>query len=161
MNDALSLLEASCKKLSIKVERLRAQLEAAETELAENQTAIRVLSRLPVAAGGNGQPDESKASSQEQVLKLLPAIEAEGMTPREIYGSLQEAGATISADNVRTILSRLRKEELIQTNAGRYWRLAEDDTDPFGLDDFDELPPLPVRKTVPDHDYDFDSEVPF
>lgn len=154
MNDAVSLLEASCKKLTAKVEKLRAQLAAAETELAENQTAIRVLSRLPSAASGNGHAEEGKASSQDLVLNILPRTEEEANTPMEVLAALQKAGVTISADNVRTILSRLKKAETIRVSGGRYWHPAQDVEDDFDILGF-------PSNAAPQAFDDDDFEVPF
>lgn len=160
MADALSVLEATCKKLTSKVERLRNQLAAAETELEESQTAIRVLSRLGVSASVE-EADETKASSQEQVLKILPENQEQAKSPREVHHLLVASGVTtISAVNVRTILSRLRKDEdvPVQSEDGRYWLEPEPSDD----DDFEGLVGAPlVRRPVPAFDEDLDSEVPF
>jgi hypothetical protein len=167
MSDTVSILQAACKKLASKVERLRTQLEAAETELAENQTAIRVLTRIGGAASSEGGADEAKASSQEQVLKILPVREAEAKTPREVHQALTDAGVTnISADNVRTILSRLKKDELlpVRVTLGRYWR-AGNGSEPMSAiydaeDDFEDLTAYDAEP-APSFDEDLDSEVPF
>lgn len=157
MTDAIPLLESRCKKLASKVEKLRVQLETAEKDLADNQTALRVLSQL----GTNSATDEAKGSSHARVLDALPTDGAGAMTPREVYTRLQANGVAISADNVRTILSRLKKDEEagVRVTDGRYWREvgACHDT----ADDFDDLSILPRRAAPAFENDDLDSEVPF
>lgn len=164
MTDALSVLEANVKKLASKVERLRNQLAAAETELAESETAIRVLSRLGVSASIEAPGEEAKASSQGQVLKVMPTTSAEAKTPRDVHQLLVASGVTnISAENVRTILSRLRKEEVIQVSDGRYWRTPKDgaDDEDDADDDEDGFEYLLGPAAMVTADEDLDSEVPF
>jgi hypothetical protein len=167
MPDARAVLEAENKKLAKQVERLRSQLEVAQTRFEENETAIRVLSRLDADSDNR---EEAKSSSQELVLKALPEREEDAMTPREVHQAIQTSGASISADNVRTILSRL-KGSSVAGNEGRYWRAPPSprvppqkaNGDGFDVDD-DEIDNLiGSRRPQPAafDDDDLDSGVPF
>lgn len=132
MPDALSLLEQDRKKLAAKVERLRTQLEAAESELSDSDAAIRVFKRLGIAVAVEGvASDDARGNSQTHVLAKLATTEAEAKAPKEVHAELTADGFIISADNVRTILSRLSKPDAsgraaISSKDSRYWRTASE-----------------------------------
>ena len=150
MTDAISILEQNLKKLRVKVERLRGQLGAAETELVESETAIRVLTRLglsPVVEGAAAE--DNRGNSHAQVLGVLPSSPDEAKTPKEIHVALLEAGITsITPDNVRTILYRSAKQDAngkaaVSSKDSRYWRNdsaydAEPDVSGVALDEEDD-----------------------
>jgi hypothetical protein len=162
MPDARSVLEAENKKLAKQVEKLRAQLEAAQTRFEENETALRVLSRIETDEAPAG---DDKASSQDQVFKVLPTKESSALAPRQIHHWLEEANAGISADNVRTILLRLKKRPDVKvTEEGRYWRIPPNPApQPAAQDDEEADEFAVVRRPQPaafDTDLD-DEDVPF
>lgn len=167
MTDVLRVLEANVAKLAAKVERARAQLTALETELTESETAIRVLNRM---SNENGEVSAPR-NSQSQVLAALSNREAEALAPKEVHQALVDGGVTtISADNVRTILSRCLKGEnpLVLSRDGRYWRNDPDvqvrPAQPrrnVSLDDDDSFDSLPTRSRSPSPFDDDDSDVPF
>lgn len=166
MTDVLGVLEANVAKLVSKVERARSQLAALETELAESETAIRVLKRMST---GNGEVSAPR-NSQSQVLAALPNREPEALMPKEVHQALVDSGVTtISADNVRTILSRCLKGDnpLVLARDGRYWRNDPDAQRPpaparraLSPDDVDDFEPL-IGKPKGPFDDDLDSEIPF
>jgi len=119
--DAVALLQSNIVTLEKRIEKLRAQLATAETERDEATTAVRVLSRLGLAPTVEGA-DTPRTSSKLLVLNAVPTRETDAMTPAEIHALLDAAGHKITADNVRTILSRNR--EAFASNLGRYWRLS-------------------------------------
>ncbi len=128
MSDALALLEQDRKKLAAKVQRLKAQLEAAENELSDTDAALRVFKRLGIAPTVVGAAsDDNRGNSQAHVLAKLAASEAEAKAPKEVHSELTADGFNISADNVRTILSRLAKPDAsgraaVYSKDSRYWR---------------------------------------
>ena len=163
MADAISVLELGNKKLAARVEKLRAQLATAETELAEGETAVRVLKRLGLSPTVEGVADEVKPSTQDQVRSVLPTSEGAALTPREVH---QAVNGTISADNVRTILKRLKDatgSDVSVTADGRYWRVPPPPSDGGFVVDDDEIDSIigTPRQQPPAFDDDLDSDVPF
>lgn len=169
MTDAVSILQTTCTKLTTKVERLRTQLCAAETELAESETALRVLARLGLSPTVDGTSDDGRGNSQAQVLAILGDNEEASKSPKEAHQALEAMGVTsISPDNVRTILSRCShpSKNLVTSREGRYWRTVqkteEEPVAPNGA-----VPTTPEEafgappRPQPVFDDDLDSEVPF
>lgn len=170
MTDALSYLEAKNKKLAKQIEQLRAKLDAAESEFNDNQTAIKVLSRIGVTTPIEQGTDDPKKSSQDEVLRVIPVNVEKALTPREVHQALEAAGSSIKADNVRTILLRLKNAKTVfVTDAGKYWRNEQGGAGDFnGYTDFDDLDDLPgtavsgpPRPQPIDFDDDLDSDAPF
>ena len=53
-------------------------------------------------------------------MSVLPTREEDALTPRDVHTVLN---GTISADNVRTILSRLKGSKAVAAFDGKYWRI--------------------------------------
>ena len=118
MTDAVSLIRDNHTKLTAKVKKLRLQLEAAEHDLVEMDTAMRVLSKLGLApiVEPDGDTDETPSRASDAVIAALGVGERYGLAPKAV----EVAG--VEPDNVRAILSRLARKGRIETKDGKYWR---------------------------------------
>jgi len=121
-DETISLLEATRLKLSAKAERLDAQLKAIRIELEEIETTIRVLSRIAEGKTSSAQNGE-RGGTQAQVLEIVPSEMRYAISPKEVHQRLTSDGSDISADNVRTVLSRLKLAGCVQGIEGRYWKV--------------------------------------
>lgn len=125
VTDTITILREKRAKLAAKVAKTAAALDAAQSELDETETAIRVLVKMGLA------PDEdAEASSnlgvthgQELILSVLSDVPEEGMSPRAVLLALKARGNALSADYVRTALWRLARRNAIATANSLYWRL--------------------------------------
>lgn len=117
MTDAVSILRDNHAKLALRVKKLRLQLEAAEHDLVEMDTAMRVLSRLGIApAVEPPDTDEGPSRASDAVFAALGIGEKNGLAPKAIEIP------NVQPDNVRTILGRLVQRGKIETRDGKYWR---------------------------------------
>ena len=125
MTDTISILREKRAKLAAKVAKTAAALDAAQSELDETETAIRVLVKMGLA------PDEDTDATanvgvthgQELILSVLSDMPEQGMSPRAVLLALKAKGNALSADYVRTALWRLAKRNAIATANSMYWRL--------------------------------------
>lgn len=127
MPDALTLLRDAEAKLTARANKLRIQLEAVELELNEVSTALKVMTRYglsPELVVETPLPPEGAAPRKADVVySQIPDTREQGLTPREIYDAIMaNTPWPVSADNVRTILSRMVSRSMIRTHNGRYWR---------------------------------------
>lgn len=126
MADALEVLQAQCEKLTAKVDRLRSGLDAAESELSDTQTALRVLSKLGVTASVPDADISNLSDAHATIVEVVPYGKARGLAPKDVWYKLNAAGETeMSADYVRTTLWRLAKKGELGSADGVYWRETE------------------------------------
>jgi hypothetical protein len=120
--DTMQLIETKKAEATKRVTKLRAQLEAAEADLRNLEITAETLTRL----GLNPEIETSvpRGQSYNQVLRVLGDSEFDAKTPKEIHDALMASGASISQDNVRTILSRYK--DRFESSEGRYWRRVEE-----------------------------------
>jgi hypothetical protein len=123
----MQLIETKKAEATKRVVKLRAQLEVAEADLRNLEITAETLSRL----GLNPEVETTapRGQSYTHVLSVLPDNEFEAKTPREVYDALVADGiASISQDNVRTILSR--HKDRFENSDGRYWRKVAKEIEP-------------------------------
>lgn len=128
MSDAVTVLRQKAAKLESRVNKTRASLEAAEIELAEIQTAIRVLAKMGLAPevepdgdhGGGGEVNAAHTA----ILALVPHGEEFAIAPKEVFTQLKgRDDFDQSADYVRTALWRMAtKKKILESRNGLYWR---------------------------------------
>jgi hypothetical protein len=123
VSDAVTLLIEKRDKVALSVKKLRAKLEAAEAELVELETAAKVLTALGLFPEVVIDDERVTMKPSDAVFASLPFYEEQGKAPREISAEL----TGVSAENVRTILSRLVAQGKAATRDGRYWRIALSD----------------------------------
>lgn len=152
MSDTLETLKAALAKAQVKAERFRVQYEAAAQEVAETETAIKVIERLSglplsIAGVGVGSGDVGAA-----ILAHVVAGRENGRAPKDIYDALMSEGrADLNADQIRTQLWRMAKRGVLHSENGRYWREPpptarapafggyRQQPEPVALDDTDEI----------------------
>lgn len=123
MVDAVTLLRENHAKLTHRVIRLRSQLEAAELELRDVDTAVRVMARLGLAPDVVADQKWTAGTTADLVMLALHAS-GDGHAPKDVYAILLDQGLPVQSDNVRTTLWRLARDNRIRVRDGRYWRLA-------------------------------------
>jgi hypothetical protein len=126
MTDAPTILRTNIDKQRLKVEKLRTALAAAELELNENETALRVLVKLGLAPEVECADDdlsESMTDTQSLLLGAIPYGIANAAAPKDVYATLRAKGNHgVTADYVRTALWRLKKRGIIDGDSRHYWR---------------------------------------
>lgn len=125
VSDTISILREKRTKLAAKVAKTAAALDAAQTELDETETAIRVLVKMGLAADEDIETpaNANVTHGQEQILSVLSDAPERGLSPRAVLLALRAQGVALSADYVRTALWRLAKRGAIATANSNYWRL--------------------------------------
>lgn len=133
MVDPLHALRAKRDSLRQKVERLAKQHETANTELADVETAIRVLAS--VTGVGDENADTSLAATpgdrQASILASLGEGRGNAQLPKTIYETyfLLE-GESINLDTFRTTIWRMAKRQwtyngttwAVKSQDGAYWK---------------------------------------
>ena len=123
MVDAVTLLQEKIADLARKVGQRRTALGAMEAELAELETALKVLARLGLAPGVVAEPPKGGTGTRDVVFDHLSFTEEGGLQPKELHDALTAEGITyITADNVRTILYRMHGKGQVRSKDGKYWR---------------------------------------
>lgn len=121
MTDTIEILKAVLAKAQAKADRLRIQYEAANQEVVETTTAIRVLERL------SGSPSALTTSAGDVGAAILAHTKEgpeNGRAPKDIFEALCAEGRDdLNPDQIRTQLWRMAKRGILQSEGGRYWRV--------------------------------------
>ena len=137
MDNALQKMQEMVLGFDSRINRLRAEIEAAEIERKDVETAIRVLisvSGVKPAPISVVKPDESvakprmrpPAERRKLIMEELGDGESNGKPPVEVFRSLQAKGVTdIDIATLRTALWRMAKNTDISSGDGRYWKIKE------------------------------------
>jgi hypothetical protein len=119
--DHLQQLRTAFEKAEAKEKRLAAQLEGAQRERQELETAIRVLERLT-----EPKVPSTAAASQSDNGQLIYGYVGIGRqnacAPKEIIEAMRADGHDLGDDLIRTQLWRMAKRNELQKSEGRYWR---------------------------------------
>ena len=120
MTDPIIQLQDAQAKAAAKVKRLRGQLEAAESELSDLETAMRVLDRI----SGAKAPAATGIQSDNGALiwGFVGIGRKAAQAPKEVIEALHTAGHELGADLVRTQLWRMAKRGDLKSEDGVYWR---------------------------------------
>ncbi len=151
----LSQLRTALEKAEGRVNRLKSQLETAQTERDELTTALKVLERLILGTQSEERPNQSDSGSI--IFQYVPTGRANAAAPREIIDRMRHDGKALGDDLVRTQLWRMSKRGELLKADGKYWREAAQsptDTDPWE----DDLANVAHERQAPD---DLDDDVPF
>jgi hypothetical protein len=133
VEDALNLIRDKLAKAEVKASRAEKAWESARNEVADLQTALRVMSEL---TGESLAPTTATASAnvaerQLLIVRLLRAGEANAAAPAEVFDMYKLiAGEDISIDTFRTTIWRMKDIAfndgpdlwLIKGDNGRYWK---------------------------------------
>lgn len=124
------------KRIQADVQRLRAQRDSIDAELAKLECALEVLSRYESAADGHADEDseerrdpEKAAERIREVMKAAASlVEASpGMRTSDLYEAVTGGGVTIVGRNPQqyfsTILSRYKDQYSLQFDRREGWSL--------------------------------------
>lgn len=134
MQDAIRPLTEKLATLDKRVDRLRAELESAEKDRADVQTAIRVVTEItgqiapPVKPQDVEEGKSSRPASEKKalMLDLIGVGQSKGKQPAEVHAALRNRNIfDISIEVVRTTLWRAAKKGEIGSGDGYYWKFAE------------------------------------
>lgn len=119
--EQIAALKDALGKAEAKEKRLVAQLEAAQREREELETAIRVIERFANApastSDGGGQSENGQL-----IYGYVKAGIKNAMAPKEIIDLLKADGHDLGDDLVRTQLWRMAKRKELRKEDGRYFR---------------------------------------
>jgi chromosome segregation ATPase len=118
--DHLAQLRIALEKAEAKVKRLSAQADAAQREMDELATAIRVIERL----NGASAPANTQNDNGQLIYGFVGVGRANAKPPKEILDALKAAGHDLGDDLVRTQLWRMAKRSELLKGNGAYWRPA-------------------------------------
>jgi len=152
MTDTVAILRDRLAKGEVKVARLRKQLESAQNEVSDIQTALRVLDQLlNQSAGESGNSDGSTTlARQNDIASFLPEGREKATTPADLYDTFKLLSfEQINIDTFRTTIWRMKgkvytlqgRKWAVEGDNGYYWKRAVEDSPPQepALDPQDEL----------------------
>lgn len=126
-------IQAKLDAVNERIERLRAELEKAEAEKRDIETAIRVLEGVGAYDGGMEivrAPSRSRPAKEKKKLMfdILGVGERNGKAPAEVYKELVASGVEdINIGTVRTTLWRAADSGELESANGSYWKSEAED----------------------------------
>lgn len=135
MTDAVAILKDRLTKSQAKVARIKKQLEAAEIEVSDTQTALRVLDQVfNQQAGESGSGEQSTTMvRQMDILSILRVGQENASTPADLFEGFNLISfETVNIDTFRTTLWRMKGKVYVHDGAkfvvegdnGIYWKRA-------------------------------------
>lgn len=139
MTDTVAILRDRLAKGEAKVARLRKQLESAETEVSDVQTALRVLDQLlnqstSESGGGDGS---TTLARQNDIVSFLPEGRENATAPADLYETFKSLSfEQINIDTFRTTIWRMKgkvytlqgRKWVVEGDNGNYWKRAVEDS---------------------------------
>lgn len=136
MTDPITLLKVRAEKAEAKVARYSKSLESAKKELADVQTAMRVMAEITGdSAGDSGAgehtPVTSTSNRQQEIAELLGVGRSNGKSPIDLFERYTAEGSDdINVDTFRTTIWRMKNKTyncdgqqfIIRSGDGEYWR---------------------------------------
>lgn len=144
MDNIIEQLRDRAARVAAKVEKAKKALEAAVSELADVEAAIRVIEDMQGGGGRVGVSDVV-AERQANILKIMDSVRASASEPKELFSRyVTQFGDDITLDTFRTTLWRMKgkgpfheggEQWSVENQAGRYWK----EKAILALSDFDEM----------------------
>lgn len=134
MNEAVALLKERVEKAGLKVARAEKALESAKIELADFQTALRVMEGIAGLQATESSPNPSAtmvSDRQALIVQMLGVGEEKGQAPADLFGIYRgQSGEEINIDTFRTTIWRMRgriyhvqgSSFLVHGDSGHYWK---------------------------------------
>lgn len=102
--------------------RLQKQIEALQNELKGLDRAISLLGGGDETTGeGSARPRERGRNVKETVLTLVQQAGSKGVNVSEVLDNAQASGIRLERGSVSSLLSRLKREGVLEMDDGRYF----------------------------------------
>lgn len=135
MADITSQIKELYAKAAAKVERAEKALDAARSELADLEAALRVIESLTPTGSMEAtkvRAADAMAERHANILHILPEGPENGLEPKELHSHFSIIyGSDLSLDTFRTTIWRMKDkafraedggEWIVKNTDGRYWK---------------------------------------
>lgn len=157
MTDAVSILKDRLAKGQAKVARIKKQLDAAEIEVSDTQTALRVLDLVfnQQSSESGGGDQSTTVTRQLDIVAVLNVGQESASAPADVFEGFKLISTEIiNIDTFRTTLWRMKGKVyataegayIVEGDNGLYWKRAIQEV---GAPDTDGVPPPPAAVPPP------------